>query len=88
MNSSVLPSTIEEWVYWAEKEFSAAGLFFGHGTDNAIDEAVYLISHALKTDFGLTGFDPKQTLTPENNTAIETLLKQRITTKKPVEKEV
>ena len=83
MNKALQPITIEEWVDWAEKEFSAAELFFGHGTDNAIDEAVYLISHALQTDFGLTGFDPKEILSAENNKQIEELLKKRIRTKKP-----
>jgi len=83
MNTALQPTTIEDWVYWAEKKFSAADLFYGHGTDNAIDEAVYLISHALNTDYGLTGFDPKETLSPKNNKCIEDLLQQRISTKKP-----
>lgn len=77
------PTTIQGWVDWADQEFTDAGLFYGHGTDNPIDESLYLISHALKTDFELTGFDPKETLTEENNRLIHELLTQRISTKKP-----
>jgi len=79
----MLPTTIQGWVNWADKKFAEADLFYGHGTDNPIDESLYLISHALKTDFELTGFDPEATLTQENNKRIHELLMERIETKKP-----
>jgi len=77
------PTTIRAWVNFAETEFSRAGLFYGHGTANATDEAVYLISHALKTDFGLTGFDPEETLNAEDSKRIHELITKRVSTKKP-----
>lgn len=77
------PTTIRAWVNFAETEFSKANLFYGHGTANATDEAVYLISHALKTDFALTGFDPDETLNAENNKHIYELITKRVSTKKP-----
>lgn len=40
-------TTLRDYVRWAFSRFNAAKLYYGHGTDNAWDEAVQLILSAL-----------------------------------------
>jgi ribosomal protein L3 glutamine methyltransferase len=39
--------TVRDWLRYAVSRFDASGLFFGHGTTNAYDEAAYLLLHTL-----------------------------------------
>lgn len=40
--------TVAEWIDRVAAQFVAAGLHFGHGTDNARDEAAWLVLHAIE----------------------------------------
>jgi len=75
--------SLRQWVLFAEEQFNSAGLFFGHGTDNALDEAAYLVSYALGTDFNFTGFDIEKPVSPEQEIKIEAVIQKRIETRKP-----
>ena len=39
--------TIRDWLRYAVSQFEASDIFYGHGTDNAYDEAVWLVMSAL-----------------------------------------
>jgi len=61
-----------------------AGVAFGHGTQSAFDEAVWLVLWRLGLPLD-TDLDEvaEQTVTPEQQAACATLIEERITTRKP-----
>lgn len=74
--------TIRDWLRFAVSRFNESGLFFGHGSDNAFDEAAYLILHTLHLpldrlepflDASLTHIEAEQL-----KTVIERRVKERV----------
>lgn len=46
-------NTVEDFTRWAASEFNRADLYFGHGTDNAWDEAKVIVMYALSLPLSL-----------------------------------
>jgi len=76
-------STVRDLHRFAVSRFNAAELFYGHGTDNAWDEAAYLILSTLKLPLDRLEpiYDAK--LLPEELAQVLDILKQRVETRKP-----
>lgn len=76
-------ATVRDFVRWGASRFAEAGLFYGHGTDNALDEALALVLHALHLDHSLPAEYLDARLTKAERAAVAELLEQRFTTRKP-----
>lgn len=75
--------TVRDWLRWAVSRFRESRLFFGHGTDNAYDEAAYLILHALHLPLDrLEPFLDARLTLPER-LAVFNILEQRIVRRLP-----
>ena len=75
--------TIRDYLRWGISEFGRAGLFFGHGTDNAYDEARVLVSHVLSLSFDFSPDLLDARLTMAEREAVLTLLQRRIDERVP-----
>lgn len=78
------PRTIADFIGWAEHRFTQAGLYFGHGTDNALDEAAWLVGAALHLAPHELDEHLDHEPTPAQQEAIRTLAETRIATRKPL----
>jgi ribosomal protein L3 glutamine methyltransferase len=75
--------SIRDFVRWGASRFLEAGLFFGHGTDNAFDEAYYLVLHALHLTAEVPAGYLDARLTPAEKASVHEILKRRIDERVP-----
>ncbi|MFM8333085.1 MAG: 50S ribosomal protein L3 N(5)-glutamine methyltransferase [Candidatus Methylumidiphilus sp.] len=76
-------TTLRDYIRFGASRFSQAGLFFGHGTATAIDEAAALVLHALHLPHNLPSGYFTCVLTPEERLEVVGLLERRIAERKP-----
>lgn len=76
-------ATIRDLIRWGASRMNEAGLHFGHGTDNAIDEAAALVLHALHLPPELPDEYLPATLLPAERQAALRLLERRVVERKP-----
>jgi len=74
---------MRELILQTESLLDASGIYFGHGTDNALDEAAYLVSYSLGLAPDFTDQDLQRQATDEQKQQLADLLWQRISTRKP-----
>lgn len=74
---------IVDYIRWGASRFMAADLSFGHGSDNAVDEAAHLVLDALHLDPGLPDAYLDAHLTPAERAAVLAVITKRIETRLP-----
>src|SRR5258708_3721922 len=77
------PRTVRDFIRAGETRFKQARLFFGHGTDNARDEALWLIAAVLELPPDNADAWIDQAVSPAQAVAIDEILAKRIRTRKP-----
>ena len=77
-------NTPRQLIDWAEGRFIQADLFYGHGTDNALDEAVFLVLGALDMPFDVDPERLNELVAPAELKRIKELVDDRITSRRPV----
>lgn len=75
--------TIQDLVRWGACRFTEAGLHFGHGTDNAFDEAAWLVADALKVPVDLIDDYARCRVTDTEREMAIALLMRRIEERRP-----
>jgi ribosomal protein L3 glutamine methyltransferase len=70
-------------IQWGADRFDRTGLVFGHGTDNALDEAACLVLHALRIGYDQAEHVLDTAITANERLRVEQLLERRITSRKP-----
>ena len=70
-------ATVRDFIRWGASRFNEHKLAFGHGTDNAIDEAAVLVMHALHLPADMPGAYLDATLTQDERHAVIDLLRTR-----------
>ena len=75
--------TLRDWVRWGASQFNEHGLFFGHGTDNALDESLALVLHALYLDHAMYADYLDARVTGEEVKRIMQLFHERIDRRVP-----
>lgn len=75
--------SVRDYIRWGASQFNAAELFFGHGTDNAWDDALQLVLHALHLPLPLNPDVLDTRLTLAERKEVVALLRRRIDERMP-----
>jgi ribosomal protein L3 glutamine methyltransferase len=76
-------TTVRDFIRWGASRFGEAGLVFGHGTDNAIDESAALVMHALHLGRDLPEDYLYAVLNETEREQVIHLIESRVSTRKP-----
>jgi len=75
--------SLRDYIRWGASRFNQAGIYFGHGTDNAVDEALELVLHTLHLSPGLPAELLHGALTMAERRAVVDIINRRITERLP-----
>ena len=75
--------TLRDFIRWGASRFQEERLYFGHGTDNALDEAAFLVLHTLNLPHTLPDAYLDSRLTESEIRKVLNLLERRVAERKP-----
>lgn len=75
--------TIRDWLRYAVSRFENSDIFYGHGTDNSYDEAVWLVMGALHLPHDTLNNFLDAKLTSEERTKLADFIEERISKHTP-----
>jgi ribosomal protein L3 glutamine methyltransferase len=76
-------ATVRDFLRWAVSAFNAAGVAYGHGTDDAWDEARWLVTGALHLPFDSPDWVLDARLGAQEREHVATLLRRRVAERMP-----
>lgn len=76
-------TTIRDWIRYAVSQFEASDIFYGHGTDNSYDEAVWLIMSGLHLPTETLDNFLDASITKQERKHLAYLIDQRVTKHTP-----
>lgn len=76
--------SIADWVEYCRARLDACGLFYGHGTDNPLDEAVWLVLHVLQRPLDGSFDDWNAEVDELQSQRIQGLLERRCVERRPL----
>ena len=76
--------TILDWIRFASSQFQRHELYFGHGTDNAWDEAVLLVTGSLHLPYDLTPEQGQCRLIDDEKQLLAERVQARVESRTPV----
>ena len=83
MNSIKSQKTLKEWIKASTHTLESADLFFGHGTDNASDEALWIALSTLNIPYESANEQFDLPLSEDALSALSKRMETRITTRLP-----
>jgi ribosomal protein L3 glutamine methyltransferase len=70
-------------IKWGAERFEDAGLVYAHGTDNALDEAAFLVMRSLNIDYDQPDSVLDTVISKADSRRITDLLEKRLSSRKP-----
>ena len=76
-------TTVGAAIHLGAEQFEAAGIYFGHGTDNAWDESLSLVLFALSLPWDVDASIQERQLTEQEQSVIASLFERRVNERVP-----